>query len=1080
MKSGIPWSVKGIEPETREAAKDAARRSGMSLGEWLNTKILDSADGATQDASPAERPNRQRVSRDDTSIRLEDIAEQLSRIARGEQYTAPAQSLYSSQSNSEDSEALRNILNRIENNEQHTAETFSEINDRLSTLSRQLGQVLTSPRPDDGGAVKSLEAAIRNVVEHIEVSETRNRETFKSMQERMGDMVERAAASANEKINRSAPALASLENRLNELFDRVERSESRTDFSLPQSLRDELNEVTERIETVRDSAQHLATKAQTSAVENLQRELRDTEKRILALMNEAKASGAKNNSSDSTVRKLQDELESVGQRLAALQFETAPKSELHALQTAVEQLTTGLAKVPEMPQFVEMDYRITQIIALLEETHFNPPGSPPLEELERKMSELDSRLNDALNQQGGGAPQELEQKIFEISDRVGRTEQQLGSLETIERAIHQLFESVEQSRNSTKNIAEETANRTADRLMSGTDAPTAVSGNSAEFLALQEGLRAVREAAAIADHRNQETMEAVHSTLEQIVTKLAELEVTAQIQQEELSAVNQVRNAAPLPPAAADDWQLQTEIPDQLEPTSTATHEAEAQAEIFQETVQVTPESAPGDQSADSQSAWIENSKLPTSKTLSSADLVSAHGADDDFIAAARHASYAASQSAVPGFTATSANTARKPEIKAAVPLPNIGPAGRKAPPPIKPDVNSKSSTRRALILAGFVVMAAAAAYFAYNKPKAKSTMIPATIENHVAVNTELAPNVAAAPADTADSTRDEILTASLPQQNANAPAVVVDATSAGASNGLETKRPSADQEALLAAATDGDSSAQFILATRFFDGDGVERDAGKAAYWYHKAALAGSAPAQYRLATQFERGLGVPKNALTALSWYQRAAELGNVKAMHNAAVISTNFDAGKPNFEISHKWFLAAATRGLKDSQFNLAVMYERGIGTKADVNEALFWYFIAANQNDADAQARIESLSQKLAPSTVATIREKAKSWVPLKALTSANMVAMVNPIKQNETIVRQVTPDSPAVTNSIFFKNPITMVQELLKKLGFNIGNADGKLNPRTSNAIRLFQLQSGTKVTGEITDDLISQLQAKLG
>ncbi len=56
----------------------------------------------------------------------------------------------------------------------------------------------------------------------------------------------------------------------------------------------------------------------------------------------------------------------------------------------------------------------------------------------------------------------------------------------------------------------------------------------------------------------------------------------------------------------------------------------------------------------------------------------------------------------------------------------------------------------------------------------------------------------------------------------------------------------------------------------------------------------------------------------------------------------------------------------------------------------------------------------------------------------------------------------------------------MVQELLRKLGFNVGSVDGRMNPRTSNAIRLFQLQSGAKVTGEVSDDLISQLQAKLG
>ncbi len=44
MKLGVPWRVKGIRPDARETAREAARRAGMSVGEWLNTVILDSAD----------------------------------------------------------------------------------------------------------------------------------------------------------------------------------------------------------------------------------------------------------------------------------------------------------------------------------------------------------------------------------------------------------------------------------------------------------------------------------------------------------------------------------------------------------------------------------------------------------------------------------------------------------------------------------------------------------------------------------------------------------------------------------------------------------------------------------------------------------------------------------------------------------------------------------------------------------------------------------------------------------------------------------------------------------------------------
>ena len=41
MTAGAPWSVKGIDPKAREVAKDLARRSGMTLGEWLNHVILE-------------------------------------------------------------------------------------------------------------------------------------------------------------------------------------------------------------------------------------------------------------------------------------------------------------------------------------------------------------------------------------------------------------------------------------------------------------------------------------------------------------------------------------------------------------------------------------------------------------------------------------------------------------------------------------------------------------------------------------------------------------------------------------------------------------------------------------------------------------------------------------------------------------------------------------------------------------------------------------------------------------------------------------------------------------------------------
>jgi peptidoglycan hydrolase-like protein with peptidoglycan-binding domain len=58
--------------------------------------------------------------------------------------------------------------------------------------------------------------------------------------------------------------------------------------------------------------------------------------------------------------------------------------------------------------------------------------------------------------------------------------------------------------------------------------------------------------------------------------------------------------------------------------------------------------------------------------------------------------------------------------------------------------------------------------------------------------------------------------------------------------------------------------------------------------------------------------------------------------------------------------------------------------------------------------------------------------------------------------------------------------ITEAQKLLVKLGFNIGTPDGKMGSRTANAIRLFQLQSGLKVTGEVSAELLDAMRQKSG
>lgn len=52
MRPGVPWNVKGIEAEAREVAQQAARRAGVSLGEWLSGLILTDGKGGPAGGYP--------------------------------------------------------------------------------------------------------------------------------------------------------------------------------------------------------------------------------------------------------------------------------------------------------------------------------------------------------------------------------------------------------------------------------------------------------------------------------------------------------------------------------------------------------------------------------------------------------------------------------------------------------------------------------------------------------------------------------------------------------------------------------------------------------------------------------------------------------------------------------------------------------------------------------------------------------------------------------------------------------------------------------------------------------------------
>lgn len=956
MKPGIPWSVKGIEPEAREAAKLAARRAGLTLGEWLNSVIFDQSAhivGGQADSHPwenfvsasppppeparpdlSQRPSPPRVERrDDSALRLQDIAQQLADLAQRERHSAPPQA---ERNTAADRDAFERIVERIDENERQTVEALTAVNDRLSLLARQIaqsGRPAGYERPEDVPGFPALENAIRHVVGHIEDSEKRTRDSLKSMQDRMAEIAERhGSAPSGEDILRAAPVLAGLESRLADMVNRIQRSEGL---------------MTERIESVRSNAQQMANQAQASAVTALRGELREVETRMLASLKEAQAAAANAPSMVATeIAKLHGDMAGLARRLEDVKAGAANDRDVQSLRTAIEQLSARVAQGPDMRPLADMDNRLGDINRRLEQAAAASRDAPQVSALEQRIAELDHRLAEAMRLQGDRhALDRLEDSIASVSDRVAHTEGQLRHLETMEQAIRQLYDTLEQTRVSLGEAADAAATRALERYQ---PPQPLFAGPSPELQALEDGLRAIRESASAAERRHQETFEAVHETLAEIVEKIAEIETAPR-----------AAAAQPAPPPAAEP------------PRTEAVPPAEAVAR---------------------------------DEPANAADQEPLSGSDD-FIAAARRAAQAAATrpSALRAEYAVLTQPAAEQKPSKLSFLQRL--RGRRIEA-AKPESVSASaaatvepkSNRRTLILAGLVLLVAASvfAYRSLSAPSAPAVQQSGRIEAPLkAAPVAALPAVPAAPSVAPSKVGlqvqppDPLVTGSI------SPEPLSKTIGQPVVTRLEMPPAETGTEALRSAAANGDARAQFIIAGRYLDGQGVAQDFAKAFYWYQQAATRGLAPAQYRLATLYELGKGADADPKQALVWYERAALGGNVKAMHNAAVLLAGDKAGPVDYDRAFRWFKAAAERGFADSQFNLAILYERGLGTPPSAEEAYVWYTLSGKQGDPDSTQRAAAIARKLPEAGLKSANLRATTWAPTPADDSGNVVTVIDP-------------------------------------------------------------------------------------
>ena len=156
--------------------------------------------------------------------------------------------------------------------------------------------------------------------------------------------------------------------------------------------------------------------------------------------------------------------------------------------------------------------------------------------------------------------------------------------------------------------------------------------------------------------------------------------------------------------------------------------------------------------------------------------------------------------------------------------------------------------------------------------------------------------------------------------------------------------------------ADQGCAVAQFTLADMYSSGEGVIQNFEEAATLYRLAASQHCADAQGKLGNAHLYGKGVTRCFEQAMQWFRLAAGQGHALSQHNIGVMYT-LGEGVP---LSHKqalpWYLLAAKQGLSDAQGALGNMYRAGNGVRKNDKEGLKWWRMAANNGHASAQCNL----------------------------------------------------------------------------------------------------------------------------
>jgi localization factor PodJL len=1019
MRPGVPWNVKGIEAEAREVAQQAARRAGVSLGEWLSGLIMEGRAGpvgAYPQPQGQAYPQGEAVyapqSQPQMPARAPVSAQAFTQGVAGRYPQALAQAYPEPQFSAQPLGQAQAVAYAPQPGSYPQVQPA--VGDALARRLDVARPAVASPEPSVRPAdIATLSDGLRELGDRIEQTEYRAQQAIQtvnqsvaSMQERL-DAAERVKQLADAAFTSAADALAQSARDQSKVFESLEASvrnvqQRLTDIEAGQAewpgqesigrLEVALDQLRDRIGHADAEREQLASQDTVhrleAALQQLQKRLSDMEvavgntpdKDAIARL-ETSISSMRGDVMDADRRTREDMthmakyMRDLGLRVESAERNSLATEGLGARLDALDARSTSM--FDELRgQMSGVDARLAQ--ATSPQNTISPAAFAALkgsvEGIATRLDEMGSQSTQPLVQ----SISSIETKLGALASRIEegdlRTMESVGGVNAVLRSLTSRLEDADKRQQQAIHALTKRMDESDDRADAGVREL-----NESLDRAMDDFGRRLEAA----ETSNRNAISAVRLTVDGLVAKAAEQAVPiespsprAKQAETALHALRQAMEAPAEPPAGLPPFltgQAGTQVrdfPSDLPPFLD---------ELAQETGARAGASQP-----DADAAMPESLRTAPDSGAGAA-------APNDFLAQARRAAQVQAQAAAASSDARS--------------------AGRRDGAPASADqqVGGRNIGRLAVIgLASlalvvglvFILMTMFGAEPAtapegagwqvdsdINSPEPKVLPLPEAKTPQAAV-----PDGGGVPGPYVE---DDAGFAPLPETG-ETEGLTGDVTGEGLPGGLmqgtsalpEVSKKQTEVAILEAASVRGDPRAQFLLSLRYSEGRGVTKDDARAASLASKAAEQGFAVAQYRMGALHERGVGVEKSVPLAKAWYEKAAKQGNRKAMHNLAVLLADSTGGGQNFKDAARWFREGATYGLMDSQYNLAVLLEQGMGVERNLKEATTWYAIAAEQGDTGAAERLDALKKTLPASDVALALDAARKFKPRAVNAAAN--------------------------------------------------------------------------------------------